>query len=51
MVRGKSYPMTDTFEELLVCMKDFRQMFKEDYELDGVAISSCGSIDVENALH
>lgn len=25
-------------------------MFKEDFELDGVAISSCGSIDVENAV-
>ena len=25
-------------------------MFKDDYELDGVAISSCGSIDVENAV-
>ena len=46
----KSYPMTDTFEDLLACMKDFHQMFKDDYELDGVAISSCGSIDVENAV-
>ncbi len=25
-------------------------MFKDDYELDGVAISSYGSIDVENAV-
>ena len=50
IIEKKSYPMTDTFEELLACMKDFHQMFKEDYELDGVAISSCGSIDVENAV-
>lgn len=42
--------MTDTFRELLACMKCFHQMFKDDYELDGVAISSCGSIDVENAV-
>ena len=50
IIEKKSYPMTDMFEELLVCMKDFHQMFKDDYELDGVAISSCGSIDVENAV-
>ena len=25
-------------------------MFKDDYELDGVAISFCGLIDVENAV-
>ena len=31
-------------------MKDFHQMFKEDFELDGVAISFCGLIDVENAV-
>lgn len=46
----KSYAMTTTFEGLLECMKDFYQMFKDDYELDGVAISSYGSIDVENAV-
>ena len=46
----KSYAMTTTFEVLLECMKDFYQMFKDDYELDGVAISSYGSIDVENAV-
>lgn len=39
--------MTDTLKVLLACMKDFHQMFKDDYELDGVAISSCGSIEVE----
>ena len=50
IIEKKSYPMTDTFEELLACMKDFHQMFKDDYELDDVAISSCGSIDVENAV-
>ena len=42
--------MTTTFEVLFECMKDFYQMFKDDYELDGVAISSYGSIDVENAV-
>lgn len=42
--------MTDTFGELLACMKDFHKMFKDDYELDGVAISFCGLIDVENAV-
>ena len=31
-------------------MKCFHQMFKDDYELDGVAISFCGLIDVENAV-
>ena len=31
-------------------MKCFHQMFKEDFELDGVAISFCGLIDVENAV-
>ena len=46
----KSYAMTTTFEVLLECMKDFYQMFMDDYELDGVAISSYGSIDVENAV-
>ena len=50
IIEKKSYPMTDTFEDLLACMKDFYQMFKDDYELDSVAISSYGSIDVENAV-
>lgn len=50
IIEKKSYSMTDTFKVLLACMKDFHQMFKEEYELDGVAISSCGSIDVENAV-
>ncbi len=50
IIEKKSYSMTDTFGELLACMKCFHQMFKDDYELDGVAISSCGSIDVENAV-
>lgn len=42
--------MTDTLKVLLACMKDFHKMFKDDYELDGVAISFCGLIDVENAV-
>lgn len=50
IIEEKSYPMTDTFGDLLACMKCFHQMFKEDYELDGVAISFCGLIDVENAV-
>ena len=50
IIEKKSCSMMVTFEDLLVCMKDFHQMFKDDYELDGVAISSCGSIDVENTV-
>lgn len=50
IIEEKSYSMTDTLKVLLACMKDFHQMFKDDYELDGVAISFCGLIDVENAV-
>lgn len=50
IIEKKSYSMTDTFGELSACMKCFHQMFKEDFELDGVAISFCGLIDVENAV-
>lgn len=42
--------MKATFEELLACMEGFHQMFKDDYELDDVAISFCESIDMENAV-
>lgn len=31
IIEKKSYPMTDTFEELLACMKDFHQIFKDDF--------------------
>ena len=42
--------MKAIFEELLACMEGFHQMFKDDYELDDVAISFCESIDMENAV-
>lgn len=31
IIEKKSYSMTDTFEELLACMKCFHQIFKDDF--------------------
>lgn len=46
----KTYIMTDTLDELIENMKDFYRIYANQYNILGIAISSCGSVDCQTGV-
>lgn len=48
IVTKKMYPMCDTLDDFLCIIQTHVEELKRVYELEGIAISSCGAVDCES---
>lgn len=44
----KSYPMCDTLHDFLAVIVNYVKTIRETYDIEGIAISSCGAVDCES---